>query len=441
MSTLLSDTELFVEPGGNTVCEIQLGNTGDVVDQFAIEVIGATADWATVEPPLVNLLPGDEETIRVTFRPPRNSDVLAGVIPFAIRVKSREDPHGSRVDEGEIEVGPFVEIATELIPAKKRGRRRAKFRLAIDNLANHDVGVSITPIAQDDECEVRVRQQTVTIAPGTASFIQTAVIPHKKFFRGEPKSHEFQLVVRPVDEEHADKAAAADGVMVQERLIPKLVFTAFLIALAGLAVLVALWFTLLKPTVESAARGQAKKEVENASTAAARANEAADKADQAAEQAVEAAQPTAGNGAGADQNGQAGAGSDGATGTGPGTNGAGSGASGTTTFRIETKALPSNDGSFETFAFVTPDDQTLEIVDVVLQNPRGDSGFMRIAVGDQVVLEVGLANFRDLDYHYIVPLKVGANQPLRVLVNCTTPGINTPQCTPSASFSGRLSKP
>ena len=63
---------------------------------------------------------------------------------------------------------------------------------------------------------------------------------------------------------------------------------------------------------------------------------------------------------------------------------------------------------------------------------------VRKAHGDKVVLETGLANYRDLDYHYVNALRVEPGQPVVVAVNCTTPGNGAKQCTPSVSFSGRL---
>jgi hypothetical protein len=80
----------------------------------------------------------------------------------------------------------------------------------------------------------------------------------------------------------------------------------------------------------------------------------------------------------------------------------------------------------------------MDIGDLVLQNPRGDTGFLRIRLGDDIVLETGLANFRDLDYHYVNPLHVAGGVPVVVEVNCGAPGAGAPRCTPSVSFSGTL---
>src|SRR5439155_21565284 len=74
-----------VEPGSQATAEIRVRNTGSVVDLFTFEVLGDAKPWSTLEPATFSLFPGAEETARITFSPPRSSQVAAGQIPFAVR--------------------------------------------------------------------------------------------------------------------------------------------------------------------------------------------------------------------------------------------------------------------------------------------------------------------------------------------------------------------
>lgn len=435
---ILADRDLLhVEPGAETSCEVRVVNSGEIVDQFTLQVVGDCREWASVEPAVVNLLPGDEAAARVTFRPPRSSEVLAGRMPFGVRAGSREDPHASAVDEGELEVAPFTDLVAELVPPIRRGRRRARYRLVVDNNGNHDQPIDILAVDPEDNVAIVVAETSHRTQPGTATIITTKVAPHQRFWRGEPRTHPFQLLVQPVAEEaEADSVVTVDGVMIQERLVPAWLLRSALVAIAAVVALTALWFGLLKPTVESVAK-------EQAAGAASRANQAADRADAAAEDASAAAQgggaaPTSTAGAGA-PNGEAGGGPSGSAAPTAAPRPTGS-VQTPTSFRIESSAPIVDNGSFQAFRYVAPEGQALEITDLVLQNPRGDSGFLRIALDDAVILEVGLANFRDLDYHYVVPLGLAPGEPLVFLVNCTAAGSGAERCTPSASFSGRLTK-
>jgi hypothetical protein len=99
-----------------------------------------------------------------------------------------------------------------------------------------------------------------------------------------------------------------------------------------------------------------------------------------------------------------------------------------------------NPDVFTDFAFTPPADKTLLITDIVLQNPRGDAGTVRVvrdANGTRsVLLEVGLANFRDLDRHYVEPLRFKPGERVVVQVSCQNPD-GRGNCRPAVSFAGR----
>jgi len=424
----LNTPHLGVEPGGETACEIQVRNAGSVVDQFTVDIVGFARDWAVIEPPTINLFPGAEATARVVFRPPRSPQVQAGPVPFGVRVLSREDPRGSVVEEGVVEVAPFSDLKTELVPSRARGRRAAKYQLAVDNNGNRPVSAEVVAVDPENELQIRVDPPTLVAEPGTTTLVRTRVKPNKTYLKGAPQTHPFQLLVVP----DGGEASTSDGVMTQEQLLPKWLVPA-LAALAGLAVVgLVLWLTLVRPAIKSLARDQAAQQVKQISAQASQASSAANEAKStaaAAQQTAAAADQKASGGTPTKSNTPAG-GTDAATAGTP------------TSFRISANAnqvTNPTDTSFQTFQFVAPNHQSLNITDLILQNPRGDAGILQLKQGDTVLLEEGLANFRDLDFHYVVPIHMNPDQPLVIAVNCTKAGSGT-TCTPSASFSGKLVK-
>jgi len=74
----LEPAQLAVEPGADATCTVRIWNTGDVVDAYAVEVLGPAAAWTDVEPATVSLFPGSNGVALLTFRPPRTPDALAG---------------------------------------------------------------------------------------------------------------------------------------------------------------------------------------------------------------------------------------------------------------------------------------------------------------------------------------------------------------------------
>jgi hypothetical protein len=439
----LSSTSLAVTPGETGSCEIGITNTGRLVDQFSISLVGADGEWVKVEPPTVNLMPGTRGTASLTFAPPRSAEVTAGTHEFGVRVQSREEPADSVVAEGAVEVAPYREVVAELVPGKRRARRRAKFRLAIDNLGNSPAPITIALRDPDDELRLAAAHPEVTAAPGTATIVKLVAAPHRRFWKGQPKQLPFQVVTMPAEQE----PVTTTGVVQQEQLMP----TWLLPALAAFAVLVvaavAAWYALLKPAVKSVATEQAQQQVARAETAASKASSAADKASAAAT----VAQQAAGISPSPDPNSSAGPG--GTAGSTPTLSTSGGTPSAKPSsppaspkptgpvplsFRIASEAKVVTNGSFQSFKYAASPKKTVRISDLVLQNPRGDTGILRIMIGDNVVLETGLANFRDLDYHYLQSLTAPPGQAVGIAVNCTAPGAGFDHCTPSVSFSGQL---
>lgn len=163
----LAAPPLPVDPGEQVECHITVRNDGSVVDAFTVEPLGTPAPWASAEPAELALLPGEEGVITVRFAPPRTPTTPAGLVPFAVRVMSREDPAGDTVEEGLLDVGAFTEVGAELLPrtSRARGRRAGKHELAIDNRGNLPAQVSLQPLDPDDKVDVALPGPVVDVGP------------------------------------------------------------------------------------------------------------------------------------------------------------------------------------------------------------------------------------------------------------------------------------
>ena len=416
--TSLEQTSLAVSPGEQAHCAVQIRNTGSVVDQFAVDVIGDAQQWVSAEPHVVNLMPGDVGTVALTFAPPKSPDVPAGVLPFGVRVRSREDPEGSVVDEGVIDVAPFSDLRAEVTPRTSHGRMRGRHELVIDNLGNHPAEVELIASDQEDRLSFRFRHATLTVEPGTAAFVPFTAKPHKRYLRGAERKHQFQATALTT----AGEPVTADGTFIQNQLLPKWLLPVLAALLALVLVAVALWFAVVKPTINSAAKQAAADAVAPVSSVANAAQQQASSAQQDASQAKQAA---------------------GGGGTKPGgngsTNGTDDGTGQITDLRIVADApVTSDPNSFKSFQQTTPTPagKTLVITDLLLQNPYGDTGIMRLQRDNEVLAEFGLGNFREFDYHVGQTWRFAPGQHLVVTVNCASATSGT--CRSSASFSGRI---
>ncbi|GAB3459353.1 hypothetical protein GCM10027436_65770 [Actinophytocola sediminis] len=435
----MASRQLSVTPGESIEANVLVRNNGTLVDQFSLDIVGDTREWTEVVPRVMNLMPGQDGQATVTFTPPRDSSVLAGSVPFGVRVLSREEPGGSSVEEGTVEVAQFTNLQVELSPKSSQCRTKAVHEVVVDNSGNHPVGVEVVAADPEEQLRLTLNHSSLLVQPGTSAFLRLRAKPYDRFLRGTERRHPFQVTAMSSDL----PPTTVNGTVVQQQLLPKWLLPAAVAALALAGVLAVLWFTMVKPTVQTAAREEARKEVAQVQgemmNAARQAEEKADDAQQSAN----AAEVKASEAAAAAADG--GTAARGATTSPDGVN-ISSGSA--VDFRITTDTAADPDpAAFEPFEVpegVLPANKTLVVTDIIMQNPRGDTGTLRILRGDDVLLEAGLANFRDLDYHFLEPWTFAPNAPLTIEVSCQTPGAPEPadgNCRPAVSFSGRLSGP
>src|SRR4051794_37102737 len=112
----LSADGLVVEPGHEGTATLTIANTGDIVEQYTVEMVGETAAWTVVDPPVLSLMPGQEREVVLRFRPPRGPEPEAGAISFGAKVIAKEVVGDTVVEEGEVTVTPFLETRAELVP-------------------------------------------------------------------------------------------------------------------------------------------------------------------------------------------------------------------------------------------------------------------------------------------------------------------------------------
>ena len=415
-----------VVPGEVATVEVRVRNTGQVVDQFDLDVLGDIAGWVEVQPASINLLPSAEQVVTLKFTPPRSATAPAGEATFALRVLSHEDTAGSVIEEAVVLVSPFVEIAAELVPRTSRGSRKGRHELAVDNAGNQPTMVEIRMVDVDRLLEFRIDTSRLDTDPGTATFVDLQARPVKRFLRGANKTLPFEVVVTP----EGGEPQTIQGSMLQQAVLPKWLMVAGLLVVAGVAMLAALWFTVVRPEVQSTARQAVQQETTKlAESIAAAQSQAASAAADAEEAKVAAGIGPDGTPPGAEEPTPT---------VPPEPRGPAEAAFAPTAtdLRITTEAAPGTAGEFTTFTSEPPEDKLVWVSDMVLQNPRGDSGILQVRRGDDVLFEVGLDNFRDLDYHFIQPVRFSQDQAIVVAVDCRNPG--TTACTPAVYFTGQI---
>jgi hypothetical protein len=399
---------------------------------------------------------------------------------LGIRVISSEDPAGTVVEETTVNVAPFSDITVELVPRVARGRVMGRTQLAVDNRSNCIYRAELSGTDPQGQLGFAFRPAVVDVIPGAAAFVKIGIRPRNRFWRGPEKTIPFRLtltndpVAIPLSGQVATgdveaparqgqgttpggPAAAgraggpgragpapparvpsstgtavapprsptphpeeicADGSMLHGPMLPRWLI-ALAAALVGLAVLlVILWYALFRPQIRSTAQNEVNKQLAaNGITPVSTAG--------GSKSAGSTGAPSGGNGQ------PSGATPSGSTGTGSGRASGGAstavGAGGT----INQAKQASGNGTF--VIFNVPKGRSLQITDLLVENSAGDVGNLTLARNGTPVMQWAMANFRDLDYHWITPTVFGPGSQVQMIVSGCTGA-----CTPAVYYAGRL---
>lgn len=401
-----------VAPGQSITIDIKIRNTGSVVDEFVFDVLGDAATWAVVEPPSVSLFPGAEGAAKAVFSPPRKASTPAGLIPFGLRARSREDPAGSAVEEGSVTVGAFMEPYAELAPRTSRGSSAGSHDLALDNRGNARLSAEIEATDADRALRFDVKPPALVVEPGMAAFAKVRVIPEKRFWRGQPKTVPFQLFVKP----EGGVPVQLDGTLLQESVLPPWFLKALLLAVAALIALLIFWFFLLKPSIESAA---------SEAVASPLASLASDVNKALGDAGLPTMAPDSG----------------GTPTAAPATPAPGESA--TPAPAVTPSPTPGGvtiaglgapiDGRLDQKNPTFTTKSVLFVTDLVFSNPNGQEGAVVVLRDGTQLLQLRLDNFRDYDLHFVTPIVIPAGSSLNLSLACTIAG---QACDPAVLFSG-----
>lgn len=428
---------LAVEPGRQTTCELSLSNTGTIVEQFSIMMLGDAVEWVRADPPVVSMFPGAQQTVTLHFAPPRDSTIPAGEVPFAVKIIPSNEPEESVTEEGVIAVGAFNDVGAELLPRNPAGRVSGRQRLAVDSRGNVPLPVQVTARDASDALQFKFRPPRLTTTPGAAHFIKIRIKPRHRFWKGHNQLKPYQVTVNA----EGERPLVLDGQFTQRAVLPKWVYA----VVAAAAVLVLLWFLILQPAVHdtavnankaalAAAQQQAQSAQQQASSAQNKANAASSQASQALATATGKPIPTT-----------------------------------TTTTSTTTTTVPKpvtttptttpppvtspTDGHLETIAapgstaaaHTDPiaSGTTLTITDLVIQNISGSSGVARIErvvpnQPTQDLLVENLGNLTDKEYTFNTPVIFTHNQQLQLRVSCSADQV---PCDVGIYYTGPITQP
>jgi len=154
-----------VAPGHEVTLDLAVTNTGVVVDQMQLSVLGDAAPWASVNPPSIALFPGDTAHATVRLAPPAEGGPPAGPMALGILARSAETSE-TVVAEAVVSVISAVALDVQLVPVTSYGRNRAAHTLVVRNLGNLTVPVMVAATDPDQLLELQLAPSSAEVGPG-----------------------------------------------------------------------------------------------------------------------------------------------------------------------------------------------------------------------------------------------------------------------------------
>ncbi len=235
ITTVLTPSELVVQPGSVVLATLRVRNTGTIVDNVSVTVPDLPSDWVTIEPPALNLYVDDDAEVHVRIAPPRTPSTAPGRRTFNVVASSTLDASVRATQSGALEVGRFDDLVAQLTPPESEGKKLGEHRLLLANRGNVARNVAISATDRSEQVRFGL-PPNVELAPGADLTVPLRALPQRRLWIGQPKRHTFSVEV------DGKPQAQTQGTYTQIARLPKWLLP---VAAGVLAILLALGVPLL----------------------------------------------------------------------------------------------------------------------------------------------------------------------------------------------------
>lgn len=195
---LAETVHISVIPGNSTTASVLIQNKSASIDHYRISVEGIPANWIPAPPPALQILPGDQQEVKLIIQPPLATSSRPGRYPITVRVISHKD--AARIAETRLNltVGVFSRFSTDMRP--RRVRSEENFQVSIQNLGNAQGTFTIE--LEDPSRELVFNPPQTRLVLGEGETLTTE-------FSGSPRSR--RLVSAAVTTPFSAKISSSSG--------------------------------------------------------------------------------------------------------------------------------------------------------------------------------------------------------------------------------------
>ena len=202
-----------VHPGDRTRVRALIRNQSGIVDNYQLGVEGLPDEWFSVLPDTVYLVPYGtggtyEQEVEIHFHPPRAAEAEARIWELQVTAYSKAQERMAATEPLLLGIQPFEQHETKVKPERASGRRKANFKVRVENKANAPVHVAFAAKEADDACGFAFSPPAADIEPGETVETRLRVRPPKQIWIGRPHERRLDVQTKSGEEAYALEAAA-----------------------------------------------------------------------------------------------------------------------------------------------------------------------------------------------------------------------------------------
>ena len=142
LPTKLECPDTQVEPGQLLRCRLLVYNAAERVDEVRAEAGGPLAEWVTVDPAQLALMPETEGAFAITIDVPRDARLVAGEHPLMVEASSGLEGTEPSIEEQHLEVSRVTGASLAVHPAPSPADE-GTYEVVVDSRANHPLDLTV----------------------------------------------------------------------------------------------------------------------------------------------------------------------------------------------------------------------------------------------------------------------------------------------------------
>jgi len=245
-----SASDVEVAPGSVAVLSLTVTNLGATTQSFALNPSGLAASWTTVRPAFVTLFGGSEQAVDVEVHPPRLPTTPAGPTALGVRVIPESDPNAVETVETTLVVLPTHDRRITVLQPALRSRRRAVFEFMVENQGNAQASCRLRLVDPSQRVDGDFDPPAVGVEPAGSSLVRLKLTARRRQWERRSRALPFRVEA----DQQGTPTVDARATLVQAPMLPEQLWSRLAAALLLAAGLAGAWFGVVRPAIDDAAR-------------------------------------------------------------------------------------------------------------------------------------------------------------------------------------------